>query len=216
MGFHRAGFEVVGVDINPQPEYPFLLLKMDAITALDLMIHFPKNAEGYDLIWASPPCQHYSTATRERSKYPDLVPVVREKLKQIGKPYIIENVVGAPLRNPIMLCGTMFGLRVLRHRLFECSFPARQPQHHPHKGSLVTGEYITVAGNGGMPKWTTNERAKRGLPRHIPGEMHLKTWQDAMGIDWMKRKTLTQAIPPAYSTFLATEFVRWKELSREG
>lgn len=191
MGLHRAGFEVVGVDLEPQPHYPFEFHQADALT-------YP--LDGFDLIWASPPCQHYSTATRDRSRHPDLIQAVRDRL--IGKRYVIENVLGAPLRGPITLCGTMFGLRVVRHRLFETSFPCPAPTHEKHRGSIVTGDYVTVAGNGGVPAWTLRERERRGLPRHIPGEMELGTWQRAMGIDWLPRRPLTQAIPPAYAEWI--------------
>lgn len=96
----------------------------------------------------------------------------------------------------------MFGLGVVRHRLFECSFDVGLLPPHKHKGSIVTGEYVTVAGNGGVPAWTLKERERRGMPRHIPGEMSLERWQQAMGIDWMERSELVQAIPPAFSEFL--------------
>ncbi len=130
--------------------------------------------------------------------HPNLVDPIRERLRASGAAYAIENVIGAPLIDPITLCGSMFGLRVIRHRLFECSFPVDTPEHI-HRGSLVTGEYLTVAGNGGVPAWTYKERMKLGLPRFMPGEMDLATWRAAMGIDWMSRERLVQAIPPAYA-----------------
>lgn len=195
-GLHDAGFDVVGVDIKPQPEYPFEFVQADALT-------YP--LDGFDLIWASPPCQRYSQATRQtgtQEDHPDLVVPIRERLRASGKPYIIENVLNAPLVDPIMLCGAMFGLGVIRHRLFECSFPLLAPPHPKHKGSLVTGEYVTVAGNGGVPSWTYKKRKSMGLPKYMPDEMKLETWQKAMGINWMSRETLVQAIPPAYAEWL--------------
>lgn len=150
VGLHRAGFEVVGVDLQPQPEYPFEFHQADALA-------FP--IEGFDLVWASPPCQAHSTATRDKSKHRDLIPATRERLRASGVAYIIENVSGAPLFEPIMLCGSLFDLAVVRHRLFETSFPIAQPAHPKHRGSLVTGEYVTVTGNGGVPTWTLRERA---------------------------------------------------------
>ena len=195
-GLQLAGFDVTGVDIDPQPEYPFRFVQADAL-AYDL--------RGYDLIIAGPKCQRWSQATRQSgdpSQYPDQIMPLRERLIANGAPFIIENVLGAPLRDPVMLCGAMFGLGVVRHRLFECSFPIERPTHPKHKGSLVTGEYVTVAGNGGVPAWTMKERERRGLPRHIPGEMTLQRWQQAMGIDWMSRGNLTQAIPPAFFEWL--------------
>lgn len=196
MGLRRAGFTVFGVDAKQQPEYPFSFWQGDALT-------YP--LDDFDLVWASPPCQVHSTATRDKSKHADLIPAIRERLRAWGGPYIIENVVGAPLIKPVMLCGSMFGLGVVRHRLFECNFPVNVPPHGKHKGSLVTGEYVTVAGNGGVPAWTLKEREKRGLPRHIEGEMSLKRWQEAMGIHWLSRRPLVQAIPPAYSEFLSCQ-----------
>lgn len=209
-GLVAAGFDVIGVDIEPQPEYPYPFIQADALKHLDKLNGFlVALARGADIvtdipdfIWASPPCQRYSQATRKKEEHPDLIEPVRKLLKKTGKPYIIENVIGAPLIDPVMLCGAMFDLGVVRHRLFESSFKIEQPPHPKHKGSLVTGEYVTVAGNGGVPVWTLREREKRGMPRHIPGEMSLERWQQAMGINWMSRSTLTQAIPPAYSEFL--------------
>lgn len=193
MGLHRAGFDVVGVDIRPQESYPFPFVHADALD-VDLC--------GFDLIWASPPCQRYSAATRQTGKpsaHPDLIAPIRARLQVIGSLYVIENVLGAPLVDPVMLCGAMFGLGVVRHRLFEVSFPYTAPEHKRHAGSLVTGEYVTVAGNGGVPSWTLKERERRGLPRHREGEYSLANWRRAMGIDWMDRAELVEAIPPAYA-----------------
>jgi hypothetical protein len=112
MGLHRAGFEVVGVDACPQPEYPFAFVQADALT-------FP--LDGFAFVWASPPCQAF-TAYKRRTDHVrprrNLIPAVRARLAAAGVPYVIENVVGAPLRVPVMLCGSMFGLDVQRHRLF--------------------------------------------------------------------------------------------------
>ncbi len=197
MGLSRAGFDVIGIDIDPQPNYPFTFVKCDALSVPRWYLR------KFDLIWASPPCQAHSAATRDKTKHLDLIPQTRAMLQASGVPFVIENVVGAPLINPVTLCGAMFGLGVVRHRLFEAhGFELPQPEHVKHKGSLVTGEYVTVAGNGGVPAWTMKEREKRGLPRHIPGEMELGTWSRAMGIDWMTRRELTQAIPPAFSQYI--------------
>lgn len=193
MGLHQAGFEVVGVDIELQPNYPFRFIQADALA-------FP--LDGYDLIWASPPCQRYATVTRQHDEHPDLIAPIRARLRATGAPWIIENVVGAPLRNPIMLCGQMFGLGVARHRIFETSWLMLQPPHPRHRGSLVTGEIVSVVGNGGGAAWTLREREKRGLPRNMPGDSDLDIWRKAMGIDWMTRKELVQAIPPPYAKFL--------------
>ena len=124
MGYHRAGFEVVGVDNRPQPRYPFEFHQADALT-------FP--LEGFDVIHASPPCQRYSDLAHRNGNaddWPDLIEAVRARLAGSGARFtIIENVEGAPLVAPVMLCGSMFrSLRVLRHRLFETSFPMAAPQ----------------------------------------------------------------------------------------
>lgn len=215
QGLHDAGFYLHGVDTNPRAlaEYPFECEQRDALEAL----RSRGLTDQFDLIWASPPCQAYSTASRDRSKYPDLIAEVRELLQATGKPYVIENVLGAKrhLRDPIMLQGPMFGLGVIRRRLFECSWPCTAPPRVPYKGGIVTGEYVTVAGNGGVPSWTLKEREKRGLPRHIPGEMTLERWQEAMGIDWLSRKPLTQAIPPAYAEWIGRDFLRWREAPKQ-
>lgn len=202
MGLHLAGFEVTGVDLHPQPEYPFAFVQANALEV---------DLAGYDFVWSSPPCQRYSAATRQSGKaadHPDLVAPVRQRLASSGLPYVIENVLGAPLLAPIMLCGSMFGLGVVRHRLFETSFLCLAPPHPKHAGSLVTGEYVTVAGNGGVPAWTLKERERRGLPRHREGEYSLATWQAAMGIDWMSRPTLVQAIPPAFAEYIGRAALR--------
>ena len=106
MGLHRAGFDVVGVDIVPQKHYPFTFIQADALT-------FP--LDGFDFVWASPPCQFASVLTAQhRHKHSNLIPAIRERLQAAGVPYLIENVAGARshLRNPIMLCGSMFGLQI--------------------------------------------------------------------------------------------------------
>lgn len=179
MGLHRAGFEVVGVDINPQPHYPFEFHQADALT-------FP--LEGFDFIWASPPCQAYTLCQRIRDReHPDLVGPIRERLASSDVPWCIENVVGAPLIDPIELCGAMFGLRTYRHRLFECSFPIKAPHHPAYAAPLRKmgrpvrdGEFIHVVGN-------------------FSG---VKLARQAMDISWMPRDKLREAIPPAYAEYI--------------
>lgn len=196
MGLHRAWphAEIVGIDKQDQPSYPFVFVRGDALQP-------PVELASFDFIWASPPCQAYSKTRAIHGKtYPDLVGKTRELLTASGKPYAIENVGGAPLRAPVMLCGTMFGLRVLRHRYFETSHPiALTPQcgrhggTNSHRGYSTGAEFVTVAGN--------NYRRTEGA--------------EAMGIDWMKtRRELSEAIPPAYSEFIARSFAlqkpRWE------
>lgn len=149
-GLAQAGFEIVGSDIAPQPHYPFAFTQRDALS-------FERHElRAFDFIWASPPCQRHSSATRQTGNpddHPDLIPPTRKMLRASGVPFVIENVLAAPLdpERTVMLCGAMFDLGVVRHRLFEFSWLVEQPPHPKHKGSLVTGEYVTVAGNGGGP-----------------------------------------------------------------
>jgi SAM-dependent methyltransferase len=197
MGIYLAGAsKVTGVDIKPEPEYPcltsedFTFMQADA-TTLDL--DFLKS---FDFIWASPPCQSYTFASarwRNLGKtYPDLVEPTRNLLLSTGVPFCMENVTTAPLRKDLILCGEIFGLKVIRHRIFELSgFKARQPAHVKHRGSVKAGHYVTVAGHGG------------------DGKASLKAWQDAMQIHWMKnKKTLAESIPPVYSRYILEEFFR--------
>ncbi len=190
MGYHRAGFNVVGVDIKPSPRYPFACVKGDALE------YAARHGHEFDAIHASPPCQGYSRMRHVTGKeYPLMIEDVRNALRTIGKPYIIENVEDAPLIDDVLLCGTMFGLKTFRHRKFETSFFMLAPHHATHtiygkaakQGRPITAErqYITVTGNfSGM------ETGKR-----------------AMGIDWMSKWELTQAIPPAYTEFIGNHLM---------
>src|SRR3990167_2619727 len=140
MGLHWAwpNAEPVGVDIKPQPRYPFTFVQADAVT-------YP--LEGFDFIWASPPCQAYSALKGlTTTEYPMLVDAIRDRLEASGKPWIIENVVGANLRNPVQLCGSMFGLGVWRHRRFEMSHP---PLMTPECRHDLCPEPVDVTGTGG-------------------------------------------------------------------
>jgi DNA (cytosine-5)-methyltransferase 1 len=180
MGYARAGFEVVGVDIQPQPRYPFAFHQADALT-------FP--LEGFDAYHASPPCQLYSRTHRLwKRAHPDLVDAFRQRLRATGKPYILENVPGAPLPGSLVLCGTMFALGVLRHRLFESNVLLFAPGPCAHKGGVKDGTYISVFGGGG--KGYTKASGSR-----------------AMGIEWMSVRELSQAIPPAYTEWLGRQLM---------
>ena len=179
MGLHRAGFEVVGVDIKPQPRYPFEFHQADALT-------FP--LAGFDFIWASPPCQAYSWSAKrwkdiERA---DLLDPIRQRLLRQPAPFVIENVVGAPLRIDLVLMGQMFGLRVIKRRHFELErFWVLQPERvKPGRIGFGPKDFVTVAGHGGN------------------GSARLSNWQDATGIDWMTKPEMAEAIPPAYSEFI--------------
>lgn len=183
MGLHRAGFDVVGVDIEPQPRYPFEFHQADALA-------YP--LDGFDFIWASPPCQKFcALRTREDlSGYPDLIEPVRARLLSSGKPFIIENVPGAPVRRDVVLCGAMFGLRSYRHRHFECSFPVDQPDHPKH---LVR---VNRRGENRKTHWAN------GGFLTITGDVGVYCGPEAMGIDWMSGNEMSEAIPPAYSEYL--------------
>ncbi|HUW30252.1 MAG TPA: DNA cytosine methyltransferase [Planctomycetota bacterium] len=193
MGLHRAGFDVTGVDIVPQKRYPFTFIEADALEV---------PLAGYDFVWASPPCQHYSTATslsKTRNQHPDLVAATRSRIRQAPF-YCIENVVGAPLRGTLMLCGLMFGLKTLRHRIFETNFLIWQPVHPRHLGTVHAGDYVACYGNGGG----LNARRPHAhwIGNNTPENNRVAAWRTAMGIDWMTRKEISQAVPPAYATWI--------------
>lgn len=192
-GLQRAGFHVTGVDVRPQPRYcgdAFI-----EASALDVPL------SGFDFVWASPPCQLYSMYSRNlgtSKNHPDLIPAVRARLERLSCPTVIENVAGAPLANAQMLCGSMFGLAVVRHRFFEASFWLGLIPDCQH-----TGAAIPVFGHG-TPQW---HRKKFG--RNIS----IEEKREAMGIDWMNRDELSQAIPPAYSEWIGRAALRALGLS---
>lgn len=171
---------ITGVDVWRQPNYPFSFILDNALRV---------SLGGYDLIWASPPCQKYSVTKSIHSNiyHQDYIIPIRKRLVSSGIPYIIENVVGAPLINPIMLCGTMFGQRFYRHRLFETSFKVDSLVHKKH--SLPSS-------------------IESGIPSIAGHFRNVKEVREVMGIDWMSRDELAQAIPPSYSEYIASEFKR--------
>lgn len=206
-GYQRAGFQVHGFDIRKQPHYcGEAFTQLDALLVLDELLLSRVLRAQVSLIHASPPCQAYSDLQkRTGGSYPKLIEPVRERLQQIGLPYIIENVEGAPLVNPVKLCGAspIFpGVRVIRHRLFESNLPlqgAPCPEKHPlvfthdkrkaHYGKLDQAtSYVQVTGGGNCT--VANKRA-------------------AMGIDWMNGRELNESIPPAY-----TEYLGWQVWER--
>lgn len=189
MGYHQAGFDVVGVDINPQPNYPFEFIQADALGEI---------WAGFDAVHASPPCQAHSALRNAHPgrEYPDLIPATRALVWAMNVPYVIENVVGAPLVNPVQLCGSAFGLELRRHRLFETSFPVLVPAcaHYWQTGSFPTharkdkAQYspvVRIYGTGG------------GAGKD------LDLWRRTMGVGWMQAKAeISQAIPPAYTNHI--------------
>jgi DNA (cytosine-5)-methyltransferase 1 len=195
MGYHRAGFHVVGVDIEDQPNYPFEFVRDDALRFMDAGLW---EEWGIMAIHASPPCQDYvqwqginKARNGSAPEHPRLIEPVRKLLIRSGVPWVIENVVGAPLLNSVLLCGSMFGLGVRRHRLFESSELLLRP------GCSHTGDEIAVYGKlDGRRIWTradgTEVRAARTLEQA----------HKAMGIDWMTWDELREAIPPAYTEYI--------------
>ncbi|MFI9269817.1 DNA cytosine methyltransferase [Kitasatospora sp. NPDC052896] len=173
MGYHLAGFDVTGVDIQPQPNYPFTFVQGDALK------YAQEHAHRFDLVHASPPCQYYARVTRWRGNadsHPNLIAPTRTLLSTTGRPWVIENVPGAPLRADFLLCGSMFGLRVRRHRLFETSWHAAQLTAPCDHRAL-------------LPFAHKDERA----------------FADAMGCTWMTNKEGRQAIPPAYTDLIGRQ-----------
>lgn len=200
MGYHRAGFEVVGVDIVDQPNYPFEFHRADALGLLRQSFcgFGPSWVVGVTAIHASPPCQSF-TAYRRKGRgvgdgYPNLIPQVRELLGGFAMPHVIENVHGAPLENAIMLCGSSFGLDVRRHRYFESNVPL-EPKACNH--SWQTPRFPPA----------TNRTNLRSTVEVGVWRIPLEVQQRAMGIDWMTLPELSEAIPPAYTEFVGHQLL---------
>ena len=194
MGLHRAGFEVVGVDIAKRARYPFEFHQADALT-------FPLG--GFDFIWASPPCQGYSSMRHAPGAKgaPLYIDQVRARLVLTGVPWCIENVEQARcfMRDPVLLCGSMFdlgaqGCRTQRHRLFETSFDMTQPKCR-HDARPVIGIY------GGHARRRSASAGGRGT-RDVWDDGHKSAASEAMGIDWMTLSEMSEAIPPVYSEYI--------------
>jgi len=198
MGYHRAGFDdITGVDIKPMPRYPFKFIQGDALEYL------AAHGAEYDVIHASPPCQGYSRLSfvnnRDMSNYPKLIDDIRRLLVVVGKPYIVENVPDAPLINALTLCGTMFGLKTHRHRKFE-SLPQI---------------WFSPAGCSKAPVKPKHRRERLGQYYKDPLKMatiagHLFTLEvgkSAMGIDWMTKDEIAEAIPPAYTEWIGKQLL---------
>jgi DNA (cytosine-5)-methyltransferase 1 len=196
VGYARAGFEVVGVDNRPQPNYPFEFIQADALEYVRGYEWGPgEMARMFDAIHASPPCQAYSMAQRIRKReHPDLVGPTRDLLNETGLPWVIENVPGSPLVDPVVLEGQMFdGLRTQRKRWFETNWPLdvpflRSPRPAPNAKmgrKPKPHEWFQVVGN------TSDAAGAR----------------KAMGIDWMNRDELAQAIPPAYTELIGVQLL---------
>ena len=190
MGLHRAGFDVTGIDLRPQPRYPFRFIQADATRS-------PVRLEDFDFVWASPPCQRWTAMVQQKSRqdhHPDLIGPVRAMLA--GLPHCIENVPRAPLRPDLTLTGCMFGLRTYRKRVFELSFPCLAAEPGRPFGPKSRPGSVTVTGHSGGSSgrdgWTNGTK---------------EDWQEAMGIDWMLNREIVEAVPPAYSEFIARAFL---------
>lgn len=191
MGYHRAGFEVTGVDQDAQPRYPLAFHQSDAIAFIALF------GAAFDFIHVSPPCQHDTDCQRLRGNtHPDLIGPTREALNATGRPWVMENVRGAAakLRNPVMLCGTMFGLRTYRHRYFETGggFTLTAPRHPAH----------------------TVPQAKMGRPvppshfgQYVGNFSGVQAARDVLGVPWMNRDGIRECIPPAYTQHIGRAFL---------
>lgn len=193
MGYHRAGFAVVGVDIEPHDSYPFAFVQDGALAYLERQLWRKTKGEplGFDAIHASPPCQEFSSAGKAakqtlRKSYLDLYVATRSLLEQTGLPWVIENVTAAPSRSGVVLCGSMFSLPIQRHRTFESSHLLLLDRHCDHKPDA-----ITVTGHSPQ-RWLGGSR------KTVPP----KEYQAAMGIDWMSVADLVQAVPPAYTEWI--------------
>lgn len=198
MGYHLAGFDVVGVDVNPQPRYPFEFVRGDALGFLATRGH------EFDVIHASPPC-HDHTALKSRAGHDGtgwLLPATRTALSQLDRPWVIENVPGSNLRVDLVLCGAMFGLRTYRHRHFEISgFSAIRPTHPRHA-------VRTAPQRGRRAAWNA------GYHITITGDVGTYCGPEGMGIDWMTGAELSQAIPPAYTRFIGEQLIERLAVSR--
>lgn len=217
MGYHRAGFEVVGVDIKPQPRYPFKFIQTDAIHYLSELVESGCIKE-FDAIHASPPCQaHTALKTMHNAKqHADLIPETRALLVQSGKPWVIENVIGAPLGFSVLLCGTMFNLgcedaELRRHRVFEsslflfgmnCRHGQRATCLGVYGGHLRNRQRVRTIGVYGEGARDSVRKIDKGRP-----DFNVEQGREAMGINWMTIAELCQAIPPAYTEFIGRQLI---------
>jgi DNA (cytosine-5)-methyltransferase 1 len=207
VGYHRAGFDqIVGVDIKPQPRYPFTFVQADALEYL------AAHGSEFDAIHASPPCQAWSALRclpwlRDR-EYPELIEPVRLLLKKSGQPYVIENVERAPLLNGLTLCGRMFNLPIYRHRLFECSEVLLSPGHRRHDVVIGHGRMVNDRRKGTLNAGSSKGAwGKQSVVTVAGGQCSKADAERALGIDWMQKPELMQAIPPAYTEFIGRQLL---------
>ncbi|MFT9665740.1 DNA cytosine methyltransferase [Streptomyces rhizosphaericola] len=188
MGYHRAGFDVTGIDLAPQPRYPFRFIQADAID------YVREHGAEFDFIHASPPCQRYSRAQKiQHREHPDLIAPTRAALEATGRPWVIENVEEAhrELRTQVTLCAAAFGMRTYRHRLFETGGTfAFTPPHHPAHWAPLT--------KMGRP------RAAGHFAHYVGNFSGVQEARTDMGVPWMNRDGIRECIPPAYTHHIAT------------
>lgn len=205
MGLFRAGFDVVGVDIEPQPHYPFAFVRADALKP-------PFDLRDFDLVWASPVCKAYSMLRHVTKRdHPKQIPEVRALLAS-ARMSVIENVPGAPIRADVVLTGAQFDLDIIRRRHFEIGgfrAPFALPPHQMR--TVMDGGLAIVAGRGANNGWSQRRKIGgsikwRDLPEKLRRKLSTRNsvagWRAAMGIDWMTRDELAQAVPPAYAEFI--------------
>lgn len=201
-GYARAGFDITAVDINPMPRNPHRFIQSDALDYL------AAHGHEYDVIHASPPCKvHTALKAFSAAHHTDLIPQTRALLQESGRPWVIENVPGAKLRDPIILCGSMFGLGVRRHREFESNVPLTQPECRHREQAAASPIYNVKRYHSGRPVVTPSPvigvyGRGQGLG---PGEVDM--WRQAMGISWMSRDELREAIPPAYTEHIGARLL---------
>lgn len=214
MGYYRAGFDVIGIDVQPQRRYPFDFVRADLrkLTPADLLAYRPAA------IAASPPCKVFTTLKAFSDPgHENLIPATRTLLRRTGLPYVIENVPGAPLHWPIALCGSMFGLGVRRHRLFELGrWRTEQPACRHAEQDAASPGYPVLRYHAGKPRVVMSPvlgvyGGGQGL-----GEGEVERWRHAMGIEWMSRRELAQAVPPAYTQWLGERLIGLIQRSRRG
>ena len=213
LGYYLAGFRILGVDIQPQPRFPFEFRQADAMT-------FP--LDGFSAIHASPPCQAYSIMRNlpwlRKKEYPRLIDPIRQRLIDSGVPWVIENVMGAKLPG-LWLCGQMFGLPFFRHRTFETNWLWLRPPHPKHNGTVRNGrtrgsrarDIMAVPTKKGLTEYFIRNGIQ-GVACNVGRAAGVNMARLAMGIDWMTRDELTQAIPPAYTEFIGRQFLRVLDL----
>lgn len=196
VGYHRAGFDVVGVDVRPMPHYPFEFIQADALEYL------ADHGHEYDVRHTSPPCQGYSTITADHARHPRLINVVRIMLQHFTGPYVIENVEGARhhLHHPVRMCGSTFELGVRRHRYFESNALIMARGFCAH-----AGQGVPIGVYGDHPDKTEARRPNGGSRGRKATS--LTEAQQAMGIDWMNWKELTEAIPPVYTEWIGSQLI---------